>query len=87
MYIAEALDKIKEDNPQLDTQASLAEYIGISSPMISTYKTGESNPNILNASKIWEYFGIQVEPFTELSLQAEVERRLRVKGMLNDKAK
>ncbi len=87
MYIHEAIEQIKKDNPNLSTQASLAEHIGISSPMITTYKNGESKPNILNASKIWELFQIQVEPFTELALQDEVDRRKRVEGMLNDKTK
>lgn len=82
MKIKQALDKIREDNPEIKTQSDLAEAIGISCPMVTTYINSDSRPNITNASKIWEKFGIQVEPFTELSLQEEVDQRNRVEGML-----
>ena len=71
MNIDEALEAIQNGHPEVRTQEDLASLIGISGALISTYKNGQSRPNITNACKIWGKFGIQVEPFTEKSLEYE----------------
>lgn len=78
MEIQEAITKILQDNPTIQTQSALAEFIGISTPMVNTYRKGKSRPNLYNAAKIWGKFEIQVEPFTEDALQKEWAAQMKV---------
>ena len=73
MEVQEALKQIQEDYPHIQTQAALADLVGLSGPMINTYLKGISRPNLTNAARIWGRFNIQCEPFTEEALQKEWE--------------
>ena len=76
MYIDEAIMHILDNDTSIESQKDLCTKLGISAPMVSAYKKRESRPNLHNASRIWGLYGIQVEPYTELSLQEEWEYQL-----------
>ncbi len=56
------------------TAAEVANSLGISVPMISSYKTQGYNPSLRVATKAYELHKVILRPFSEEGLQHEVNK-------------
>ncbi|RLA72831.1 MAG: hypothetical protein DRG30_06975 [Epsilonproteobacteria bacterium] len=57
------------------TYQQLADEVHISPPMITNYKKGHYNPSIKTALSVFELDNVTLHPYSEESLQYELEKR------------
>ena len=74
MKIKQAIDTILENEDI--TRSELALKLGITPGMLSHYASNAHYPRLNVAGRIYRYYSIQVEPFTQTSLSDEVEKQI-----------
>lgn len=52
----------------------IADFLGVSVSMVSSYKLHSYNPSLTVAKTVYEKSGIVLHPFAELSLKKELEK-------------
>jgi len=70
-FIEEYVNTLVDDNKQ---GFEIAERLGVSVSMVSSYKKGEYNPSITVAMYVYKNEGIVFHPFSEESLKFEIKK-------------
>lgn len=82
MYFSKNLKHLRKNNNR-QTQESLAQTLGLTRSVISSYEDGRAEPSISTLRKISEYFNVSIENLTNLDLknvdQEKVEHQRKLK--------
>lgn len=75
-FIREYINKLADDGMQ---GQEIADQLGVSISMVSSYKLHNYNPSITVAKHMYGTKGIVFHPFSEESLKLEIEKDTNVK--------
>jgi transcriptional regulator with XRE-family HTH domain len=70
-FVKDYLDRRVEEG---ELGSDIAESIGVSTSMVSSYRNHKYNPSISVAKRVYTLEGITLHPFSEASLILEIER-------------
>jgi len=71
IFIKDYITSLADDGKQ---GQEIADLLGVSISMVSSYKLHNYNPSITVAKHIYTHQGLVLHPFSEDSLQLEIEK-------------